>query len=184
MRKKIIYLTLIATMLLASIPAAQAAPWSLLTDEQLKQNAVTELKALYPVLEDGVFTCVIASGWEWSWGVPLHKHIDVTVTYGYENTGSASFPYLRSYNQGGIHIFTEDWTDPEVPELIRWKMTVSYVDNAKTHYWNGRSWEYNEPYCYRNPGKEPMTLHFTEGGYDRTYVIRSRWCLVIYIPSN
>ena len=147
-KKKLIYLTLTAIMLLTITPTVNAwTPFS--TDEQLKQNAVDILTAEHPELDGGVFTAVITSSWEFQWCpfIPWHKHVTIDVTYGYQSTGSVHWEG-RSYNVGGTYTLVYTQTEPTTPmpqPTVKIGSHGIYLNFAPSvHYWNGVMWK-NEP---------------------------------------
>jgi len=138
MNKKIMLTTLLIVAMMT--PMANAY-YYFPNDEWVKQNAITGLLSEHTELSGLNFTATIVGGWEYHYGAPWHKHVVITATYGYNDTGSILWEG-RSYSCGGIYTITYENTEPEPKPIYTFNSGGILVDFSNTQlYWNGVAWK-------------------------------------------
>ena len=130
MKLKIILSVLLVAAL--GLPMAYAHP----SDEWLIENAITQVKLEHPKFLNTEFTGTITSGWHNHPHiiVPTHKHVTLTASFGYRDTGSIRWEG-RSYHDGGIYTMYYNNHNPDTP-----KISTKIVYLGPAQYWNGSQW--------------------------------------------
>jgi hypothetical protein len=172
-RKLLLTLLVLATF---TLPSVYALP----TDQWLIENAIAGVKAEHPKHIKTEFTGIIDSGWHdhpWIDGAPLHKHVILYATFGYDGTGNVRWEG-RSYADGGIYTMFYQNHNSEIP-----KMSTSVVYLGPKEYWDGTEWVSNDPECIGNPSYTSVNvLVLGTDGSSRTYVLGPERSLLIYPP--
>ena len=169
------------------------------SDEWLIENAINKVKKEHPKHTDTVFSGIIASGWHihHHLNAPLHKHVTLTATFGYQNTGTVRWEG-RSYADGGIYTLHYSNHDPEepvleepipepltpeepIPEVRKFHTKTVYLGPAQ--YWDGSKYVNNIPARIRNTSESTcFVLVSGSGGYTRTISLNAGYSLVVYPP--
>ena len=100
------------------------------SDEWFIENAVTEVKLEHPKFTNTEFTAIITSGWETHPDVPLHKHVTLTASFGYGDSGRVKWSG-RSYWDGGIYTTYYSNHNPDTPTI---STKILYLGPAQ--YWS------------------------------------------------
>lgn len=149
------------------------------SDEWLIENAISELKAQYPKHINTKFSGVVISDWHSSRSVPLHKHVNLTATFGYENTGKVQWSG-RSYADGGIYTSYYSNHDPIEPEFT-FLVQIVYLGPICT--WDSTNYVLNQPVVFENTWDYTITVEVIgSNGLYRTYQLKEGYDLVLYPP--
>ena len=179
---KLILATLITLAML--VPAVNAAPlWS---DEWFIEHAENYVNTEYTDLGELDYEGEVISGWEASWKpfVQPNKEVELYAEYeddSFYDLGSVSWNG-RVYWYGGCYTYEYVDTAPTLRKMF-YQQSV-YLDLTVPTFWDGEQWRTYEPVCYRNDGSEPIEIHFTLFGYDKTYIVKPGYSLDIYTPYN
>jgi len=166
--KMILTVLLIAALGLPMVYAHPADPWFI-------ENAITEVKLEHPKFANTDFTGTITSGWRMK--PELHKHVTLSATFGYHNTGRVTWSG-RSYYSGGILTTYFSNHNPDVPKL---STKVLYLGPAQ--YWSGTRYLDNTPQSIRNTMDTKSTvLILGTNGLNRTFELGKNQCLLVYPP--
>ena len=180
MKPKLILATTLITLALL-VPMVSAAPlWS---DEWFIEHAEEYVNTEYT--DNGLldYDGEVVSNWQ-RHGVPFHKHVELEAEYNLSNfydSGTVSW-YGRVYWNG--ECYTNEYIDTEPTQRIMFYQQSVYLDLSVPTFWDGEQWRSYEPICYRNDGSEPIEIHFTLFGYDKTYTVKPGYSLDIYTPYN
>jgi len=176
--KLILAITLITLALL--VPMVNA---SSLGDEWFIEHAEDYVNTEYTDHGQLDYTGEVVSGWE-QHGVSCHKHVELEAEYNLPNfydSGIVSW-YGRVYWNG--ECYTNEYVDTKPVQRIMFYQQSVYLDLDVPTFWDGEQWRSYEPVCYRNDGSEPIEIHFTLFGYDKTYTVKPGYSLDIYTPHN
>ena len=169
-------MTLIVLLLAAlALPIANAAP----SNEWLIENAISGVKAAYPKHLSTEFTGTMTSGWHTQlWlDAPLHRHVALTATFGYKDTGTVLWEG-RSYDSGGICTTYYSNHNPNVA-----KIHTKIVCLGPAEYWDGSKYVTNHPQSIHNSGDTMCTvLVLGTNGLSRTYELKTNYSLLVYPP--
>ena len=166
------------------VPMVNAAPlWS---DDWFIEHAEEYVTETYTDHENLNYTGEVVSGWKASWRpfVQPNKEVELYAEYeddSFIDLGSVSWNG-RVYWYGGCYTYEYVDTAPTQRKML-YQQSV-YLDLDVPTFWDGEQWRYYEPVCYRNDGSEPIEIHFTLFGYDKTYTVKPGYSLDIYTPYN
>lgn len=179
------------------------------SDEWLIDNAINEVKKEHPKHIDTVFSGIITTRWHKHphLDAPLHKHVLLTATFGYQDSGTVRWEG-RSYADGGIYTFhysnhdpeepipevpasepqvpeepapEEPTSEPPAPEVQKFHTKTVYLGPAQ--YWDGSKYVNNIPSRIQNTGESTCyVLVSGSGGYTRTISLNAGYSLVVYPP--
>lgn len=174
MKRKLLLTLLVLTTF--TLPTVYALP----SDQWLIENAIAGVKAEHPKHISTEFTGIIDSGWHdhpWIDGAPLHKHVILYASFGYEGTGDIRWEG-RSYADGGIYTMFYQNHNSELP-----KQSTSIVYLGPKQYWDGTTWVTNEPQSIGNNADTNVTvLVLGTDGSSRTYELGQHRSLLVYPP--
>ena len=166
------------------VPMVSAAPfWS---DEWFIDKATTYVTTEYTEHEDLEYVGDVVSNWEMTFKpfVEPHKHVDLYAEYeldNYYDLGTVTWNG-RVYWNG--HCYTIDYVDVKPTQMKMLYQQSIYLSMTGPAFWDGEQWRSYDPICYQNDTTEPIEIHFTLYGYDKTYTVKPGYCLAIYTPYN
>jgi len=180
--KLILAITLITLAML--VPMVSAAPfWS---DEWFIEHATEYVTEEYTDHPDLVYVGDVVSNWDMSFRpfVQPHKEVDLYAEYedeSFYDLGTVTWNG-NVFWYGGC--YTLEYVDQKPTQRIIYNQDSVYLDLDIPTFWDGKQYRAYEPINYRNNGSEPMTVHFTLFGYDKTYTVNPGHLLSIYTPHN
>ena len=175
---KLILATVLTLAML--VPMVNASPRS---DEWFIEHAEEYVNTEYTDHGQLDYTGEVVSNWQ-RHGVPFHKHVELEAEYNLSNfydSGTVSW-YGRVYWNG--ECYTNEYVDTKPTQRMMFYQQSVYLDLDVPTFWDGTQWRTYEPVCYRNDGSEPIEIHFTLFGYDKTYTVKPGYSLDIYTPYN
>ena len=181
-KTKLILATLITLAML--VPMVSAAPnFGDLYDNWLLAQAEEFVNEEYTDHGELDYTGEVVSGWK---GRFLRWNKQVELNAEYEDD---SFYDLGTVTWNGLVFWygecdTITYVDTKPTQRIIYNQDSVYLDLDIPTFWDGKQYRAYEPICYRNDGSEPMQIHFTLFGYDKTYTVNPGHLLSIYTPYN
>ena len=153
-------------------PMAMAAPW--LSDQWFIDKAIAGMHTLHPETIGIPVQGTLISWWEHH-GVGWHRHIEVTGTFGYQNTGSIYWTgrvyayWEYGHASGDVHEIEYSFTKPEPKPLPPAVLRCKYVMVAPCQfYWDGGSWKFEPRFV---TGLRDAIPDNHTGMYDLTFTI-------------
>ena len=169
MKKTGIFIILLVAALATPIASAKVS------DEWLIENAIAGVKLEHPKHWNVEFAGTVTTFWHQH--APLHKHVTLTGSFGYGDTGKILW-MGRSYYDGGIYTTFYSNHNPETPKL---STKVLYLGPAR--YWNGNRYIDNIPQSIRNNmDRKSTVLILGTNGLSRTFELGKNQCLLVYPP--
>jgi len=181
-KTKLILATVLTLAML--VPLVNAAPfWS---DEWFIEHAENYVNTEYTDLGELDYEGEVVSGWESSWRpyVSPHKMVELNAEYeddSFHDLGTVTWNGLVFW-YGGAR--TTTYIDTKPTQRIIYNQDSIYLDLDIPTFWDGKQYRSYDPICYRNNGSEPIEIHFTLFGYDKTYTVNPGHLLSIYTPHN
>jgi len=183
MKPKLILATTLITLALL-VPMVNAAPfWS---DEWFIEHAENYVNTEYTDLGELDYDGEVISGWEMSFRPFVQPNKKVELNAEYEDD---SFYDLGTVTWNGLVFWyggcdTTTYIDTKPTQRIIYNQDSVYLDLDIPTFWDGKQYRSYDPICYRNNGSEPIEIHFTLFGYDKTYTVNPGHLLSIYTPHN